>query len=138
MIKSLKAQDLVAPALWELCYQQHSLQQIRSLFTIHSFLHQRHVEWGIGGSVGYELASGISVANANSDLDIILYMDAPLNAVLLKEISDFFSTLPCKLDVQIEARLGAASLYELAQQTTERVMIKSNKGPYMLDRFLLF
>lgn len=52
---------------------RRGLQAFRTLSYLESHLAGLDVIWGPGGSVGYELASGIPTVGADSDLDFILF-----------------------------------------------------------------
>src|SRR5258707_2019933 len=52
---------------------RRTLQAFRALSYLESPLVGLDMSWGPGGSVGYELASGIPAVRADSDLDFILF-----------------------------------------------------------------
>lgn len=56
-----------------------SIQALASLFS--------KISWGIGGSLGYELATGLPTLSARSDIDIMLY---PLKRFSMKSAQDIF------------------------------------------------
>lgn len=56
-----------------------SIQALASLFS--------KISWGIGGSLGYELATGLPILSARSDIDIMLY---PLKRFSMKSAQDIF------------------------------------------------
>ena len=47
---------------------------------------RRGHRWGPGGSVGFEIATGVPTATASSDLDVILRQDQPARAVRRRSI----------------------------------------------------
>lgn len=75
--------------------------------------------WGPTGSVGFELASGIPVTHADSDLDLILRCPRPLPRdrarALLAELDASAQALARGIDALIETPAGAVSLREYAQ-----------------------
>jgi phosphoribosyl-dephospho-CoA transferase len=70
--------------------------------------------WGPGGSVGFELASGVPSVSAQSDLDLVL--DAP-EAIALRDAAALFTALgrlSARVDVLLETPLGAVALSDYA------------------------
>jgi len=83
--------------------------------------------WGVTGSCGYMLATGVSVCTPNSDLDLLIRCPvarvqqdfAPLLAIV--------ATLPCRVDIQVETPLGGFALLEWLRGG--KVLIKTDRGP---------
>ena len=70
--------------------------------------------WGPGGSVGFELASGVPSVTAQSDLDLVL--DAP-EAIEVRDAAALFTALErlsARVDVLLETPSGAVALSEYA------------------------
>jgi phosphoribosyl-dephospho-CoA transferase len=70
--------------------------------------------WGPGGSVGFELASGVPSVSAQSDLDLVL--DAP-EPIEIRDAAALFTALEqlsARVDLLLETPLGAAALSEYA------------------------
>jgi phosphoribosyl-dephospho-CoA transferase len=86
--------------------------------------------WGPGGSVGFELASGVPSTTPASDLDLVLSAEEPMARIDAARLLADLSTLPVRTDVLLEAPLGAAVLAEYAQGTG--VLLRSARGPRLV------
>lgn len=85
--------------------------------------------WGVTGSTGYALATGIAVLHADSDLDLTLRAPQPLARDLLQQWQAQTDTLPCRVDTQVETPSGAFALSEWLRE--ERVLLKTATGPVL-------
>ncbi|RMV75757.1 Phosphoribosyl-dephospho-CoA transferase [Pseudomonas caricapapayae] len=83
--------------------------------------------WGIGGSAGFELASGIAALNQDSDLDLILRTPEPLSRRCAAELVEALETSVCRVDVQLQLDQGGVALREWARPTG-RVLLKTSEG----------
>jgi phosphoribosyl-dephospho-CoA transferase len=84
--------------------------------------------WGPGGAVGFELATGTHALTASSDVDIVVYPDERHTRDALTSFRDAVSDANIRVDILIEATLGAAALDEWIA-STQRVLIKTCDGP---------
>jgi phosphoribosyl-dephospho-CoA transferase len=89
--------------------------------------------WGPGGSVGFELATGVATASASSDLDLIVRLDRRLGA---GEAIDLRAALavasaPARVDVMLETPRGGALLADLAAMPG-RVLVRTPDGARLL------
>ncbi len=90
--------------------------------------------WGPCGSVGFELATGMTSATPSSDLDLVLRQEDPLGhdeAVALHEIL-IDRAAPARIDVLLETPWGGVALADLAARP-ERVLVRSVDGPRLLN-----
>lgn len=72
-------------------------------------------QWGPGGSVGFELASGAAAAGAQSDLDVVVRCPrAPSAAQARAWLRALPQPCDTRLDVLLEWPAGGAALRELA------------------------
>ncbi|WP_259643391.1 malonate decarboxylase holo-ACP synthase, partial [Pseudomonas syringae] len=83
--------------------------------------------WGVGGSAGFELASGIAALHQDSDLDLILRTPGRLNRRCAAELVEALETSVCRVDVQLQLESGAVALREWARPTG-RVLLKTATG----------
>lgn len=94
---------------------------------IYPFLCENHI--GIGGSLGFELATGIGTVKETSDLDLIWYADEPFSQseakTMLTNLS-FKNEIP---DCQVITSKGGFSLKEYA--TSETFLMKTIQGPIL-------
>jgi phosphoribosyl-dephospho-CoA transferase len=86
--------------------------------------------WGPGGSVGFEIATGVSTATSSSDLDLILRQDhrlEPNEAIALLDALTK-AAAPVRIDVLLETPMGGVSLAELAAMPA-KVLVRTPFGP---------
>jgi phosphoribosyl-dephospho-CoA transferase len=87
--------------------------------------------WGPGGSVGFELASGVRSTSLGSDLDLVLSADGPMTRTDATRLHAELSKLPVRIDLLLETPHGAAALAEYA--TSEEVtLLRSVCGPRLV------
>jgi phosphoribosyl-dephospho-CoA transferase len=103
-----------------------ALQQIRPL------MEALGLPWGVAGSAGFELASGVPVLHAGSDLDLILrtphFIDRQHAARLVEQLAGAV----CRIDLQLQTPLGAVALREWAG-TSRQVLLKTEDGARLVD-----
>jgi phosphoribosyl-dephospho-CoA transferase len=87
--------------------------------------------WGIGGSVGYALATGIPTLHADSDLDLLIRAPDPLDRQALNAWQDRVSRLPCRADTQVETPFGGFALAEWLRDG--RALLKTETGPRIVS-----
>ncbi len=107
-----------------------ALAVIRTLDAAADALDAQHIRWGIGGSVGFTLASGINVLHAQSDLDVLVCADRPLqqaDADLLAALQD---AGPARIDIQVDTPHGGFSFLEW-RRNRGKVLLKTAQGPRM-------
>ena len=88
--------------------------------------------WGVTGSVGFTLASGIDVLRDDSDLDLLVRAPSPADAAPLREIAAMLRARAARVDVQVETPAGAFALLEWSR-TGGRVLLKTALGPVLSD-----
>ena len=84
--------------------------------------------WGPGGSVGFELASGVASTTAASDLDIVLVAAASMARADAARLHAELSALKVKIDVLLETPNGAVALAEYAK-SVDAILVRSPQGP---------
>jgi phosphoribosyl-dephospho-CoA transferase len=97
---------------------------------------RRGYRWGPGGSVGFEIATGMPTATPSSDLDLILRQECrlePRPGVPGAPATDLLAALttaaaPARIDVLLETPMGGVSLADLAALPT-RVLVRTPSGP---------
>lgn len=105
-----------------------ALAAIRTLDAAADALGARGIRWGVGGSAGYTIASGIKVLHADSDLDLLVYADHPLphaDADLLAALQD---AGPARIDIQVDTPQGGFSFLEW-RRNRGTVLLKTAQGP---------
>lgn len=88
-------------------------------------------EWGVSGSAGFELASGIQALHALSDLDLILLAPQPLDRKNARALLAQLDTAPCAVDLQLQTPFGAVALREWAGGS-RRVLLKTAGGALLV------
>lgn len=86
-------------------------------------------EWGVTGSCGYQLATGIEVMTEQSDLDLLIRCPRPTRQGDFIGFAELLTALPCRVDVQIETPYGGFALNEWLRDG--QVMLKTAEGPFI-------
>jgi phosphoribosyl-dephospho-CoA transferase len=87
--------------------------------------------WGITGSAGFQLATGLPVSHADSDLDLLLRADQPLPRSEARPLLQLLEGRACRIDLQLETPLGGVALREWAS-AAPRVLVKTVDGPRLI------
>ena len=95
----------------------HALHQLRPLLADCGWV------WGVSGSAGFELASGIQALHEGSDLDLILRTPQPLARSEAQELLKLLEAAVCPVDMQLQTPFGAVALREWAG-SAQRVLLK--------------
>ncbi len=104
------------------------LRAFRTLSYLESRLAGLDRSWGPGGSVGYELATGIPVVRTDSDLDIILFAPRKLE---IREAQDLWRTIgsaPGNVDALIETPCCGFSLEEFVTTSPRKILLRTSGG----------
>ncbi|UCZ82880.1 malonate decarboxylase holo-ACP synthase [Pseudomonas sp. L5B5] len=88
--------------------------------------------WGVGGSAGYELASGRGVLHQHSDLDLILRTPEPFSRTWARELLSLLERAECPVDLQLQVPAGGLALREWAG-AAPRVLLKSATGAHLVS-----
>lgn len=87
--------------------------------------------WGPTGSVGFALASGVDILHPQSDLDLLVRAERPLDADQIVLLQSLKLHAACRLDVQVDTGHGGFALDEwLAGRRT--VLLKTTGGPRLV------
>ncbi len=122
-------ESLAQEAVWQNWARHNQFPEIlSSLMTLSTLFSS--IRWGVGGSLGYELATGLPTLSEKSDIDIILYPEAPFSIKVASEWLWAIKSLPQRVDIQVEGSQGAFHLeeYARARDATATVLIKSATG----------
>ena len=87
--------------------------------------------WGPGGSVGFELASGVPVTRVDSDLDLVLSAAASMAQLDAARLHTDLCKLRVRIDVLLETPHGAVALAEYANNTGA-MLLRSAHGPRLV------
>jgi phosphoribosyl-dephospho-CoA transferase len=112
-----------------------NLPCMRALAFVAPELDALQLTWGVTGSVGFALASGVSTLRQDSDLDLLLRADRPLPRdgahALLPSLLSLLQAAPARIDMQVDTGHGGFALAEWAGQSG-RVMLKTGRGPLLV------
>jgi phosphoribosyl-dephospho-CoA transferase len=107
---------------------RRSLQAFRTLSYLDSHLAGLDMNWGPGGSVGYELASGIPAVRADSDLDFVLFAPRKFDITKAQDLWRMISGAPGKVDALVETPCCAFSLEEFATNSHRKILLRTSEG----------
>ncbi|MGE7990529.1 malonate decarboxylase holo-ACP synthase [Pseudomonas sp. NPDC089554] len=109
------------------CTQAEGWPALRALAYVHALLDATGQAWGPTGGVGYQLATGVEVLHAASDLDLLLHAPEPLSRCQARALLKQLDGAPCRVDVQLQTPTGAIALREWASGAS-RVLLKTAQG----------
>lgn len=89
------------------------------------------LNWGVTGSAGFELATGIEALHAMSDLDLILRTPEPLDRNDARDLLATLDKAVCAVDLQLQTPFGAVALREWAG-VSRRVLLKTVSGAHLV------
>lgn len=140
IITRIKPEALAHPHVWAHYRIDHPvLQRLQHIAPILNQWLTTHpktcLSWGITGSLGYELASGLKQLHHDSDLDVLLRCPQPLPRQQAQQLWAQLNTTQdsTRLDVQLETPLGAIALAEWASHSPQ-VLLKTAQGPQLTDQ----
>jgi phosphoribosyl-dephospho-CoA transferase len=123
--------------------RKNAVPALAALTGVAPILARHCPRWGPGGSVGFEIATGVATATASSDLDLILRQDRRLEPneaiALLRALTE--AAAPARIDVLLETPMGGVSLADLAAMPAQ-VLVRTPYGsslavdPWMVDALL--
>ena len=100
-----------------------ALEHLRPLLGQHA--------WGVAGSAGFELATGIEALHAHSDLDLILRSPERFERGDAQGLLAVLDTAVCAVDLQLQTPFGAVALREWAGGS-RRVLLKTSGGAQLV------
>ena len=86
--------------------------------------------WGITGSTGYALATGIPVIHAASDLDLLIRAPQPLSREALEKWQQQLTGGLCRADTQVDTPRGGFALNEWLRDG--KALLKTSQGPQLV------
>ncbi|APX72343.1 malonate decarboxylase holo-ACP synthase [Companilactobacillus allii] len=129
VIDVLTPQSLVNNSWDKLSEDRFELPAIKALDQVSKIL--KDYNFGIGGSVGFELASGQATAKMTSDLDLIWYESTRLSHEeafkLLKKLNQF----GVHADFQVVHGQKGFSLEEFVNSSSDTILVKTANGPIL-------
>ncbi|QKF50309.1 Phosphoribosyl-dephospho-CoA transferase [Pseudomonas graminis] len=105
---------------------------LRALQQIRPVMNALGLPWGVAGGAGFELASGVPVLHADSDLDLILRTPDLLDRQHAARLIDQLAGAVCRIDLQLQTPFGAVALREWAG-SSRQVLLKAEDGARLVD-----
>lgn len=134
LVERIMPEHLVLTRSWERALRSASIPALAALAAAADWLDGLGLPWGPVGGVGFELATGVPVLGAGSDLDLLLRADAPPDRVGLRTLASRLATLPARCDVQVELAAGAVALGELVRADSHDILLRTAQGPRLVAR----
>ena len=122
-------QRRVAPEALRDVVSSRDLPALQALAQLRLVLEQE--TWGVSGSAGFELATGIEALHARSDLDLILRTPKRLERADAEDLLAILDTTVCPVDLQLQTPFGAVALREWASGS-RRVLLKTASGAQLV------
>ena len=128
--ESITPQMLAAQRAWRQRRDFAIMPAVAALEEVAAILdsHGMAGRWGPGGSVGFELASGVRSTTPASDLDIVLGAAASMARADAARLHAELSALTVRIDVLLETPNGAVALAEYAK-SAGAILLRSPQGP---------
>jgi phosphoribosyl-dephospho-CoA transferase len=104
-----------------------ALEQVRPL------MEALALTWGVTGSAGFELASGVAALHEQSDLDLIVRTPQFVSRDWAAEMVRMLDGAVCRVDVQLQTPFGALALREWASNSRQ-VLLKSERGAWLVTQ----
>lgn len=98
---------------------------LQALTQIRPMMDALGLPWGVAGSVGFELASGVPVLHQDSDLDLILRASEFFSRQQAVELVEALDGAGSRIDLQLQTPSGAVALREWARSARE-VLLKAD------------
>ncbi|WP_051219621.1 malonate decarboxylase holo-ACP synthase [Oceanobacter kriegii] len=138
VLESRSPEQLAIPAQQRMATGDHPVwQALQGLATsLNNLSHQNNshqnnsVSWGVTGSLGFELATGIEQLTDSSDLDLLIRAPLPLSPAQLQSLHTLCWQQACRVDIQIETPVGAFALKEWLSDS-HTLLLKTATGPVL-------
>lgn len=112
---------------------QRDWPALRVLGQIRPLMDLLGLPWGVAGSAGFELASGVAALHENSDLDLILRTRLFVSRTWAAELVQVLDRNECRIDVQMQTPAGAVALREWAGHSRQ-VLLKTEQGAWLVNQ----
>lgn len=111
----------------DLCHvpSTRDLPALQALSRLRPLLDASGWAWGVSGSAGFELATGVEALHERSDLDLILRAPHVIDRLQAKELLAQLDASVCAVDLQLQTPCGAVALREWAG-SSRRVLLKDD------------
>ncbi|HVP33293.1 MAG TPA: malonate decarboxylase holo-ACP synthase [Steroidobacteraceae bacterium] len=124
--------ELAARAGWRGSARCAHVPALAALETVAGLMRSQELLWGPCGSVGFELASGSTTATEDSDLDLMVAVEAPLPRAAAAALQARLARLPVRAEVLLEGPQGAVALAEYASGRAP-LLLRTVDGPRLVE-----
>jgi phosphoribosyl-dephospho-CoA transferase len=128
----LAPERLAVERAWEQARRRASVPALAALAAAAPWLDALGLPWGPVGGIGFELATGIPVLTAASDVDLLVRAAGPLDLGKLRALAARLATMPARFDVQLELDAGAVALAEVCREIRGTVLLRTARGPRLV------
>lgn len=111
----------------------HDWPALQALDQIRPLMDLLALPWGVSGSAGFELASGVAALHQNSDLDLIVRTPRFVSREWAGDLVKVLDRSVCRIDVQLQTPFGALALREWAG-ASRQVLLKSEQGAWLVTQ----
>jgi phosphoribosyl-dephospho-CoA transferase len=132
VVRKVAPEDIARHVSSRRLVRESELPCLRALARLACELDESPLIWGVTGSVGFTLASGLDVLRADSDLDLLVRSPDRGDAAALRALRRSTSDTEPRVDVQVETPCGAFALNEWLR-TGGPVLLKTADGPLLCD-----
>lgn len=132
IMQRIAPEDIGEKKEWKQHSQYRNMEIYKCLEELSNYLEALGLIWGPTGSIGFELASGRNVVKNTSDIDLLIRSHAKMPRKTAEQLHFFIKKRKIRVDVQVEAALGAFALEEYAKGISP-LLIRTMNGPVLLD-----
>ena len=132
VLECLTPRQLAARAGWRDSARGARTPALAALGPVAALMRRHELDWGPCGSVGFELASAVATATADSDLDLMVEARTALPRAVAAGLCAALAQLPVRADVLLEGPDGAVALEEYAAARGP-LLLRTADGPRLVD-----
>jgi phosphoribosyl-dephospho-CoA transferase len=125
-------ESLARPDAWMRYPDLANAPCIQALIGLAAALDETQLVWGVTGSAGFSLSTGMCMVRHDSDLDLLLRAPRRMSRDEASAIIGVLRRAPVRVDAQVETTRGAFALAEWAAGSA-RVLLKTDGGPMLVD-----
>ena len=125
-------EDLAAQRAWRTAARRRIIPALEQLERVAEILDGSPYRWGVGGGVGFELATAAPVATVRSDLDLILRVPHRLSRWQARDLLAALPATSVRLDIVMETPVGGVLLRDYAGGA-EKVLLRTIAGPRLVE-----
>jgi phosphoribosyl-dephospho-CoA transferase len=132
IVRQVTPDELAQQQAWKRYPELLQIPCIGALPALVPIFESRQLSWGITGSAGFALATGIGVVRSDSDLDILIRAPEPVSRDDAAHLIRSLAAPPIRIDVQVDTGAGGFALAEWARRSG-RVLLKTADGPLLVN-----